>query len=158
MSGLPSFVVTAAVVLGLLRIVHVGVPLVFPETRPGPVDVADMAEAGRLLGFAPLAPAYRPAALGARPARMFVQFSPRPTFHIVWENDGQYLSVTHRKGGPTPDHPPTARPFDGVPDALWWTDGARSHLVLSRDSSWIEIETSLPARELRRFVDTLSTQ
>jgi hypothetical protein len=34
--------------------------------------------------------------------------------------------------------------------------GGRSHLILLRDGFWIELDTSLPERELRRFADTLT--
>ena len=32
----------------------------------------------------------------------------------------------------------------------------RRRLILARDGFWIELDTTLPARELRRFVDTLT--
>jgi hypothetical protein len=35
-------------------------------------------------------------------------------------------------------------------------EGSRSHLVLARGEFWIELETSLPPPELRRFADTLT--
>lgn len=156
LKGLGSFVLIAAGVLGALRLAHLTVPLVFPETRQGPIAVADLDEARRRAGFAPLAPAYRPEALGAHPSEMTVTLSPYPTFSIAWQSDGHFLSVTQRRGGPRPLQPPLARPLEGLADSAWWMEDTRAHLVLSRDGFWIHIVTSLPPRELRRFADTLT--
>lgn len=153
--GLPSFVVIAAVVFGGLRLVHVTVPTVFPETRQGPMPVSDLEDVRRRVGFAPMLPAYRPAALGERPTSAVITFGPWPTFAIVWQTGDQYLAVTQRRGGPMPEHPPLARPFEDVPGSLWWADASRRHLILERGEFWIQIETSLPTRDLRRFADTL---
>jgi hypothetical protein len=154
--GLPSFVAIAASVLGVLRLLHVGVPAVFPETRQGPIAVASLDEARRRAGFAPLVPAYRPESLGERPLAMTVTLSPHPTFTIVWQRGDEFLSVTQRRGGARPVQPPLARPLDDVPDSGWWLDGGRAHLVLPRDGFWVEIATSLPPRDLRRLADTLT--
>ena len=39
---------------------------------------------------------------------------------------------------------------------MWWIAGGRSYLVLKQGDFWIELDTSLPSRELRRFADTLT--
>jgi hypothetical protein len=156
LKGLTSFVVISAGVFLGLRGLHLGVPLLFPETRQGPIEVTRIEDVGRQVGFAPLAPAYRPSILGERPERMTVWLSPTPTFQIVWRGAEHDLSVTQRRGGPGPDFPPLARAFEDLPDATWWITGTRQHLVLKRDGFWIELETSLPPRELRRFADTLT--
>jgi hypothetical protein len=142
------------VLLGL-RLLHVGVPLFFPDTRPGPFTLTSLDDVRRRVGFAPLLPAYRPAALGDRPSSLTVWLSPQPTFVIVWRGEN-YLSVTQRRGGPVPVHPPTSQPLPEVTDSTWWRDGARYHLVLKRDEFWIEVETDLPSRDLRRIADTLT--
>jgi len=87
---------------------------------------------------------------------MRVWLSPRPTFGVVWREGEQYLSVTQRQGGPKPGHPPLSQPLTGVADSTWWMEGSRSHLILARGGFWIELETSLPPMELRRFADTLT--
>jgi len=156
LTGLGSFaLITAGVLLGL-RLLHVSVPLVFPGTRQGPIAIAHLDEVRRQVGFAPLIPAYRPATLGDRPASMSVLLSPTPTFVIVWREGEQYLSVTQRQGGPRPGHPPLSQPLPGVADSTWWMEGSRCHLILARGEFWIELETSLPPRELKRFADTLT--
>ena len=156
MKGLLSLVLITAGVLAGLRLLHVGAPMAFPQTRLGPIPIASLDEVRRRVGFSPMLPAYRPATLGNQPSRMSVTLSPRPTFEIVWEQGAEYLSVTQRQGGPMPDQPPLSQPLADVPDSVWWTAGVRSHLVISRGGFWIEIETSLPTRELRRFADTLT--
>ena len=157
LKGLPSFVVIVAVVFGGLRLAHVTVPTLFPETRQGSIAVSDLDEVRRLVGFAPMLPAYRPASLGERPTSALITFGSWPTLAIVWQNGEEYLSVTQRRGGPRPEHPPLARPFEDVPGSTWWADASRRYLLLERGEFWIQIETSLSARDLRRFADTLST-
>lgn len=158
LKGLLSFVLIAAVVLLVLRLAHVGVPILFPETRQGPVAVASLDEARRRLGFAPIVPAYHPAALGDRPTSIAVLLSPVPTVIVVWREGDEYLSVTQRRGGPKPDHPPLAEPLTDVPDSTWWMAGSQNHLIIWRVGFWIEMATSLPARDLKRFADTLTQQ
>ena len=156
LSGLPTFAVITILVLAALRVVHVAVPAVFPETRQGPIAIASLDEARRHVGFAPLLPGYRPESLGAEPASMSVALGPWPTFTIAWSSDDQYLSVTQRRGGPEPAHPPISRPLAGVDQSAWWAAGSRNHLILHRDGFWIEIDTTLSERDLRRFADTLA--
>lgn len=152
--GLGSFVLIAAGVFLVLRVAHVGVPLFFPETRPGPFSLASLEEVRGRAGFAPLIPAYRPADLGPRPASLTVTLSPQPTLVIRWRGDRQ-LSVTQRRGGAMPPHPPASRPLPDVEDSTWWREGALHRLILRRGEFWIEVETDLPARDLKRIADTL---
>ena len=154
--GLFSLLLVTAGVMGALRVVHVSIPMVFPQTRQGPVEVGSLAEVRRLAGFSPLLPAYRPALLGEQAASMTFSYHPQPAFVIVWRAGDQYLAVTQQRGGPKPDHPPLAQPLDAVPDSTWWTDGGQSRVILARGGFWILIETSLPSRELVRFADTLT--
>jgi len=156
LKGLPAFGFVAAAVLVALRLVHLGVPLVFPDARQGPIAVASLDDVRRRVGFAPLVPGYRPESLGVQPAHISVALGPHPTFAIVWSANDHYLSVTQRRGGPKPDHPLMARPLTDVPNSTWWATGSRVHLILERDGFWIAIDTSLGARDLRRFADTLA--
>jgi hypothetical protein len=55
-----------------------------------------------------------------------------------------------------PAHPPTGQPLAGVADSTWWRDGSVHRLVLKRDEFWIEVETDLPFRDLKRIADTLT--
>jgi hypothetical protein len=156
LKGLPAFAAIAIIVLAALRVVHVAVPAVFPETRQGPIAIANLDDVRRRVGFAPLLPGYRPESLGAEPVSMQVTLGSWPAFTIVWSKEDQYLSVTQRKGGPEPAYPPIGRPLTGIDQSTWWSAGSRHHLILQRAGFWIEIETSLPERDLRRFADTLA--
>jgi hypothetical protein len=156
LKGVGSLVVVTAVVLLMLRGVHVIVPAIFPTTRQAPVDVATLDDARRLTGFAPLLPAYRPASLGAGPERMRVAFGGRPTFTIVWRAGGDVLEIVQWSGGREPERPPLSQPMRDVPDSFWWNDGGTAHLVVSRGDLWVHLITSLPDSELRRFADTLT--
>ncbi len=154
--GLGSFAVITVLVLLSLRLVHVATPVMFPSTRIGPIEIASLDDVRRLTGFAPVTPAYRPATLGAKPVRMTVILSPRPTFTISWREGESFLTVIQHQGGARPDTSPLSQPLRDVPDSIWWTEGATNHVVIQRGDFWITLETSLSTGELRRFVDTLS--
>jgi hypothetical protein len=151
---LVSFVLILAGMLLALRAVHVVVPMLFADSRSGPVSLTRLEDVQRHAGFAPLVPAYRPEALGERPAQLTVTRAPYPTFSIVWRGE-RYLALTQRRGGASPSHPATSVELADVPGSLWWWDGGAHHLVLRRDDFWIVIETDLPQRDLRRIADTL---
>lgn len=155
LTGIGSFILITGGILLVLRLLHVGLPLFLPDTRPGPFALASLDEVRRRVGFAPLLPAYRPAALGDRPSSLTVSLSPYPTFVIVWRGE-QHLSVTQRRGGAMPAHPATAQPLAGVADSTWWRDGPVHRLILKREEFWIEVETDLPSRDLKRIADTLT--
>jgi hypothetical protein len=155
LKGLGSFLVIATIVFAGLRALHVGLPLFVPNARPGPFALASLDDAPGVAGFRPLVPAYHPASLGDRPVSVTVWLSPRATVAIVWKGE-HTLSLTERQGGDMPEHAAISQPMTDVPDSLWWQDASRCHLVLKRGDLWIELETDLDARDLRRFVDTLS--
>lgn len=154
LTGLGSFALIFAGVLLVLRLLHVGVPAFFPETRPGPFTLTSLDDVRRRAGFAPLVPAYRPAALGDRPSSLTVFLSPQPTFVIVWRGE-HYLSVTQRRGGVMPAYPATSQPLPDVTDSAWWRDGPLHRMVLKRGEFWVEVATDLPLRDLKRIADTL---
>ncbi len=62
--------------------------------------------------------------------------------------------------GPAPpgiaDGPAGSQPLPDVADSTWWRDGSRHRLALKRGEFWIEVETDLPARDLKRIADTLT--
>lgn len=152
--GLGSFFLVAAGALLLARVIHIGVPLFFPETRPGPFALTSLAEVERRAGFVPLVPAYRPETLGSEPPTLTLRLGPSPTLEVVWRGEHS-LRIVERDGGAGPDHPPFARPLEDIPESIGWQEGARRHLVLRRGNLWLEVETDLPARDLRRIADTL---
>lgn len=154
LSGLPSFLVVIAAMAGLLRLLHVGAPALFPETRPGPLVVDSLDAVERRAGFRPLVPAYRPASLGERPPTLTVSPHPQPTVLMVWRGE-HYLTVSQRRGGAPPATAGASRPLLEVPDSRWWSEGAVNHAVLRRGALWVVIETDLPPRDLQRLARTL---
>jgi len=156
LKGSFSFVVIVAVVMAGLRVLHLGTPLVFPATRPGPIAIADLDEARRRAGFSPIIPGYHPASLGAEPSSISLLLSPAPTLIIVWRQNGTYLSLTEHRGGKAPTTPPLAVPLEDVPDSMWWATGSEHHLVVLRLGFWIDMVTNLPKQDLKRFADTLT--
>jgi hypothetical protein len=155
LTGVPSFVLIVAVVLGLLRLVNVAVPLIVPEARPGPFAMAGLDEVEQRVGFAPLVPAYRPRALGEEPPHLTGARGPYASLVMTWRGE-RHLVIVERRGGPAPDHPPTSRPLPAVADSLWWSEGGVHHALIRRDELWITIETDLPSGDLRRLADTLT--
>jgi hypothetical protein len=158
LKGLLSFALIAAGVLLVLRLLHVGAPILFPGTRQGPIAVASLDEARERLGFAAIVPAYHPASLGDRPTSISVLLSPVPTVMIVWRQGTESLSLVQRRGGDKPPSPPLAQALADVPDSTWWMAGSQNHLIVWRVGYWIELTTTLPARDLKRFADTLTQQ
>lgn len=156
LSGLGCLVFTTGMVFLLLRGLHLATPVVFPETRQGPIAIARLEDVRGQTGFAPILPAYRPDTLGDRPGRTTVWLSPVPTIQTTWVGPAHHLTVVHRRGGTPPPVPPLARSLDDLPDTAWWTEDGRTHLRMRRGEDWLELDTSLPVRELRRFVDTLT--
>ncbi len=79
----------------------VGVPILFPETRQGPVAVASLDEVRPRVGFAPIVPAYRPAILGDRPDQHCGAAQPGAATvrSIVWREGEQYLVGDPAAGG-----------------------------------------------------------
>jgi hypothetical protein len=158
LKGLLSFALVAASVFLVLRGMHVAAPILFPETRQGPLAVASLDEARQRLGFAAIVPAYHPASLGDKPTSINVLLNPVPTVIIVWRQGAESLSLVQQRGGSKPNHPPLAQPLADVPDSTWWMAGSQNHLIVWRVGYWIELTTTLPARDLRRFADTLTQQ
>jgi hypothetical protein len=154
LKGLPSFLLIVVVVLGLLRVAHIAIPLIFADTRPGPFVLRSLDDVQPRLGFAPLVPGYRPATLGQEPARLTGGLLPLRSVRMVWRGE-RYLDISERRGGAMPAHPPTSRPLTNVSKSLWWSDEGVHHLILRRGDLWVELETDLPSGDLRRLADTL---
>ncbi len=153
LTGLGSFAAVSVAALLGLRLLHVGVPLLFPETHPGPFTPADLDQAARMAGFRPLVPSYRPAVLGDRTG-VTVARIPRPTIEIEWGGEHR-LRIIARKGGDEPVHPDTASALADVAGALWWEEDAVLHSIVRRDDVWVHVETDLPPRDLERIVRSL---
>jgi hypothetical protein len=148
------FAVVAIAVFGVLRIMHVAAPLLFPESRRGEVHLVDLIGVASQAGFPAIVPAYRPAMLGERPVDITVSFGTRTVVTIAWRQDGNMLTVVQRRGAIAP--PPLSRRWGDLQDAVWWDANDRRHALVHRDGFSIAIETTLELRDLRRMVDTLT--
>lgn len=154
LGGLISLAVILSVLWVLLRALHLGVPLFYPEVLQGPFTLDSVAQAEEYAGFSPLTPFYRPAELGSAPVYVTVFRRPRPRVVIFWQGD-RFLYLEQTEGGEKPPAPPHARPLTGRAEAVWWREGRTRHLVTRAGGLWVEIRTDLDERDLRRIVETL---
>lgn len=152
-TGLGSFLVVGVFVLVGLRLLHVGVPVIFPETHPGPFHPESLDEAAGLVDFVPLVPSYRPEVLGEGPVALTVVRAPEPRVEIAWRGE-RFLTLRERRGQ-APEPPPGASGLAGFEDSWQWVEGETHHAIVRRGDVWVRIETDLPERDLRRLADTL---
>lgn len=152
--ALAALVVVLAVIGFLLRLVHVGLPMFYPQVLQGPFSVERLGEVEEYAGFSPLVPFYRPAALGTRPVVITVFRRPRPRVDVLWQAE-RLLVLEQTRGGEAPPAPPHARPLPGVDDAVWWREGRTHHVVARSHGLWVELRTDLAEDDLHRLVQTL---
>lgn len=154
LAGLLSLVVILGVLGVLLRVVHLGIPLLYPQVLRGPFSLDGLDEVEEYAGFSPLVPFYRPAELGSAPVIVTVFRRPRPRVAILWQAE-RLLVLEQTQGGPPPAAPPQARPLVGEPEATWWREGRTHHVIARSRGLWVEIRTDLPEQDLHRIVATL---
>lgn len=152
--SLAALGVVLAVVALLLRLLHVGLPLLYPRVLQGPFSLGDVAEAEAYAGFSPLVPFFRPQELGARPVHVTVFRSPQPRVVIFWQGE-HFLHLDQRRGGEAPAVPAHAEALPVAGGARWWRQGRTRHVVLRRGGSWVEVRSDLDDRAVRRIVETL---
>lgn len=149
-----SFVILAALFFGLLRLIHLVVPVFYPQVLSGPFSVTTFDEVEELAGFSPQLPFFRPQVLGTRPVHITVSRRPRPRVVTLWQAE-RFLRLEEQRGGELEGAPPTARPLPEHPDSLWWREGTTHHVQLRRDGLWIDLRTDLPLQDVERLVETL---
>jgi len=149
-----SFVVLAVIFFALLRLVHLVVPIFYPQVLSGPFSVTDFDEVEEVAGFSPRLPFFRPEVLGSRPVNITVTRRPRPRMVAVWQAE-RFLRLEEQRGGTLPGAPPSARPLPRHPDSQWWQEGGTHHVQLQRDGLWIDLRTDLPLQDVERLVETL---
>lgn len=152
--GVVGLVLILAVIFGLLRLLHLVVPIFYPRVLSGPFSLEELAEVEDYAGFSVQVPFYRPEELGTRPVHITVTRRPRPRASVFWQGE-HFLYLSERRGGRPPRSPPDARPLEKHPDALWWREGSTHHVQLQRDGLWIELRTDLGMRDVERLVETL---
>lgn len=154
--GLVTFVVLATVFFALLRVVHLVVPVFYPQVLSGPFSVESFDEVEELAGFSPRLPFYRPEVLGTRPVNITVTRRPQPKVVVFWQAE-HFLYLSEQRGGRPERAPASAqpKPLPRHPDARWWREGDTNHVQLERDGLWIELRTDLPLQDVERLVETL---
>ncbi len=156
LKGLVSLLVVAGIVLVILRVIHLGLPLVYPQVLRGPFSLDAVADVEEYSGFSPLVPFYRPQVLGEKPINITVTRGLEPEVLIFWQAD-HFLYLQERRGGPRPPVPETARPVAGTPgtDTVTWRQGRTTYAQTRRGEVWVELRTDLGANDVRRILDTL---
>jgi hypothetical protein len=152
--SLVSLAVTVGVLALLLRLLHVGLPILYPRVLQGPFALADVAEVEQYAGYSPLVPFFRPAELGPRPVHVTVFRRPHPRVVIFWQGE-HFLHLDQRRGGDPPAVPSNAEPLPVAGGGRWWRQGHTRYLVLRRGGEWIEIRTDLDDASARRIAETL---
>ena len=152
--SLVSLAITLAVLAVVLRLVHVGLPILYPRVLQGPFSLADVGEVEPYAGYSPLVPFFRPASLGPRPVTVTVFRRPQPRVVILWQGE-RFLHLDQRRGGAPPAVPPDAEALAVVGGARWWRQGRTRHVVLRRDGAWVEIRSDLADADVRRVAETL---
>lgn len=154
LKDITGFLVLALGLFAALRVLHVALPIFYPQMLTGPFRVESPAAAHGYLGFAPRLPFYRPQQLGPRPLDVTVARRPHPEIVILWKAE-RFLRLTERKGGDPPMIAATGQSLPGHPDAVVWGDRHTRRVVLKIDDLWIELDTDLSERDVLRLIDTL---
>ena len=152
--GIGSFLVAGAGVFALLRLVHLTLPVFFPQVLPGPFSLASLDEVSRHSGFSPLVPFYRPEILGPSPVEITVARRPRPKVVILWRNE-RFLKLTQTLGGDRSAVRPEAQPLPGYPGATWLREGRIHTIAVAHDRLNIELRSDLALQDLERILRTL---
>jgi hypothetical protein len=151
--GLGRFLVSLGLLLLALRVVHLAVPMLYPEVLAGPFSLQGLEHAQAYTGFAPLAPSYHPRELGARP--LHVTARRRPAEVVAFWQAERFLRLEQRQGeGSLPAHP-DARPLAGVSGARWRQVGPVHHVSVERAGLTLTLATDLPRRDLERLLASL---
>jgi len=149
-----SFVVITAVVFGILRLLHLGIPVFYPRVLAGPFNLDRMELVKQYTGFSPRLPFYRPEQLGVRPVDITVSRRPHPKVVILWRAK-HFLYLAEQQGGGSPPHPGGGEALPGRPDSSWTQEAGNQHVVMKQGDLWIELRTDLSASDVQRIVDTL---
>jgi hypothetical protein len=154
LKGVLSLVVIAGTFFLVIRVIHLVVPLFYPQVLAGPFSVEELAQVEQYTGFSPLAPFYRPEELGQRPVNITAERRPRPRVTVFWHGE-RFLYLEQRLDGDRPRVPPDTRPFPVLEDGERWIEGATWHAVGKRGDFWVLIRTDLGDEDLRRIAETL---
>jgi hypothetical protein len=144
----------AALFFGGLWIVHVTVPIFYPEALRGPFVIENIEEAERYSGYSPLAPFYRPEKLGQRPISITVTRRPHGKVVVFWQGE-KFLYLSQELDSQKQVHRSDRRSFPDHGDTTWWQEGSTHYLQFRKDDLWLEMRTDLSEQEIGRILDTL---
>ena len=153
-ASLVTLVVVLAVLAVLLRVLHLVIPIAYPQVLQGPFALAGLGEVEEVAGFSPLVPFFRPQTLGREPVHVTVFRRPVPRVVVVWQGE-RFLHLELRRGGEAPPVPPDAEPLPVTGGGRWWRHGRTRHVVARRDDFWVALSSDLDDRDVRRVVATL---
>jgi len=134
--GIVSLLVIAAVLLLVLRAIHVGIPIFYPRVLRGPFSLGSLAEVEEYTGFPPLVPFFRPQTLGERPVNVTASRPPKAEVVVFWQAD-RFLYLEEREGGTPPPVPENARTWGlegpaAAGEHHWWRQGRTIYAVAHR--------------------------
>jgi hypothetical protein len=153
-ASLVSLAIVLAVVALLLRLLHVGLPLLYPRVLQGPFSLTDVREVEQYTGESPLVPVFHPQELGSRPVYVTVYRRPVSRVLVFWQGD-RFLALDQWRGGEPPAVPPIAQAMPIAEGGRWWRQGRTWHVVLRREGSWVEMTSDLDQDAVRRVAGTL---
>lgn len=157
--GIASLLVIAAVLLVVLRAIHVGIPIFYPRVLRGPFSLGDLAEVEQYTDFPPLVPFFRPQSLGPKPVHVTASRPPHAEVVVFWQGE-RFLYLEERAGAAAPPVPENARTWGlegpaAAGEHHWWRQGRTIYAVTRRGDLWIELRTDLSDDDARRVLETL---
>ncbi len=144
----------AALFFAGLWVVHLTVPIFYPEALRGPFVVASIEDAERYCGYSPLTPFYRPEILGRSPISITVTRRPHGKVVIFWHGE-RFLYLAQEHDEKRDVHRSDRRSFPGHAETAWWREGSAHHLQFRRGDLWLEMRTNLDEIDIGRILETL---
>lgn len=154
LKGLSSLIVIVLVVWGVMRIVHVIVPVMKPEVLPGPFTLESLSEVEPITGFSARLPLYHPERLGRAPATIIASRRPRSEVTIVWRKE-RFLELIERAEDDEPFEYPDDAVAEGDDPLHLWKRGEIVYLTGTRRGVHLRLRTNLTREDALRVVSTL---
>ncbi len=154
LKGFLSLVVIVGGFFLAARVLHLVIPMFYPQVLSGPFSVEELGDVAQYTGFPPLTPFYRPQQLGQKPVNITAERRPHPRVTIFWHGDN-FLYLEERQDGLRPTTPVDTRPFPALEDGRRWAEGNTLYAIGKKGDFWISLRTDLGEEDLRRLAETL---
>ena len=154
LKGLASLVVIVLVVWGVMKLVHVLVPVMQPAVLPGPFALESLSEVEPVTGFSARLPLYHPERLGTSPSTIVASRRPRSEVTIVWRKQ-RFLELVERSADAEPFEYPDDATTEGEDGVRVWRRGGIIHLTGTRSGVHLRLRTDLTREDALRVVSTL---